>query len=132
MISKAGASITATGKPTFLAEPDLLAKVYFDARMVEVREWTVGHRDEVMQALGGRFDKPLDTRWVRNMMLSKWLDYLLDNGQSYKCHRRQGGGCRFFLYFFALLFCFSPTVLGFNFSSRSMKKLPAGVFWAGF
>jgi uncharacterized protein YqiB (DUF1249 family) len=66
-----------------VAEPDLLAKVYFDARMVEVQEWTPGHRDEMLAALDDRFNRPLDHCWVRNMMLSKWLDYLHDKGHRF-------------------------------------------------
>ena len=46
-------------------------------------------------------------------------------------YRRHGGGSRRFLRFFILLFFFSAAVLGFIFSSRSMKKLPAGGFGSG-
>ena len=61
-----------------LADPDLCAKVYFDARMSEVRGWAKHHRHEVLRNLDYRYSRELDRRWSRNMMLSKWLDYLLD------------------------------------------------------
>ena len=48
------------------------------------------------------------------------------------CHRRQGGGSRRFFCFLLFLFCFDPGALGFIFSSRSMKKLPAVLLGSGF
>lgn len=65
---------------TPVAEPDLHAKVYFDARMVEVRGWTATHRHEILRELGQQCGRPLDVCWSRNIMLSKWLDYLLEQG----------------------------------------------------
>jgi uncharacterized protein YqiB (DUF1249 family) len=67
----------------WMAEPDLLAKVYRDARMVEVRSWVNMHRHEKLRELGARYSRPLDQYWTRNIMLSKWLDYLLERGHSF-------------------------------------------------
>jgi uncharacterized protein YqiB (DUF1249 family) len=61
-------------------DPDLLAKVYFDARMVEVKGWINADHHELLRELGRRFCRPLDQCWTRNIMLNKWLDYLLDQG----------------------------------------------------
>ena len=66
-----------------VADPDLLAKVYFDARMVEVKDWVNGHRHTLLCRLGRRYSRPLDLCWTRNIMLSKWLDYLLENGHRF-------------------------------------------------
>ena len=66
-----------------IADPDLLAKVYFDARMVEVKGWINAHRHELLRELGRRYFRPLDQCWTRNIMLSKWLDYLLDQGHRF-------------------------------------------------
>jgi uncharacterized protein YqiB (DUF1249 family) len=63
-----------------VADPDLVVRVYLDARMVEVRSWAADHRHDVLRRLGREFACELDRRWSRNMMLSKWLDYLLDTG----------------------------------------------------
>jgi uncharacterized protein YqiB (DUF1249 family) len=63
-----------------VADPDLLAKVYFDARMVEVKGWINADHHELLRELGRRFYRPLDQCWTRNIMLNKWLDYLLDQG----------------------------------------------------
>jgi|GEM_PF-140936 len=69
------------GEP--VADPDLLAKVYFDARMVEVKGWINAHRHELLRELGRRYYRPLDQCWTRNIMLNKWLDYLLDQGHHF-------------------------------------------------
>jgi len=67
----------------WVAEPDLLAKVYRDARMVEVRSWVYTHHHEKLRELGARYTRPLDICWTRNIMLSKWLDYLLERGHGF-------------------------------------------------
>jgi uncharacterized protein YqiB (DUF1249 family) len=69
----------------FVAEPDLVAKVYFDARMVEVTGWVDAPHHQLLGQFGGHYHRPLDERWSRNMMLGKWLDYLLDKGHQFRC-----------------------------------------------
>jgi len=64
-------------------EPDLFAKAYFDARMVEVQGWKATHRHEILRSLGAQYGRPLDVCWSRNIMLSKWLDFLLDQGHGF-------------------------------------------------
>jgi uncharacterized protein YqiB (DUF1249 family) len=66
-----------------VAEPDLLAKVYFDARMVEVAGWKNAHRHQLLRQFDLSYERPLDWYWVRNNMLGKWLDYLLDQGHKF-------------------------------------------------
>jgi uncharacterized protein YqiB (DUF1249 family) len=63
-----------------IADPDLIARVYYDARMVEVRSWIDHHRHAVLRKLSQEYRRELDQRWVRNIMLSKWLDYLQERG----------------------------------------------------
>ncbi|MEJ2139043.1 MAG: DUF1249 domain-containing protein [Gammaproteobacteria bacterium] len=63
-----------------VAEPDLLAKIYFDARMVEVKGWTNVRRHRALRVLDAGRGRPLDVCWSRNIMLGKWLDFLLDQG----------------------------------------------------
>jgi uncharacterized protein YqiB (DUF1249 family) len=63
-----------------VADPDLVARIYFDARMAEVRSWIGGHRHEVLRSLSREFGTQLDQRWIRNMMLGKWLEYLQEKG----------------------------------------------------
>jgi uncharacterized protein YqiB (DUF1249 family) len=70
------------------ADPDLLAKVYFDARMAEVRSWADDHQHQLLQALNQRFMNGVDQCWSRNMMFSKWLDYLLEQGHRFPAGSR--------------------------------------------
>jgi len=66
-----------------VADPDLIVRVYLDARMTEVRGWANYHRHRVLDGLSQRFRTELDRRWSENMMFSKWLDYLFDCGHSF-------------------------------------------------
>ncbi len=66
-----------------VAEPDLAVRLYLDARVAEVVASASFHRHELLSSLTERFSRELDRRWARNMVLSKWLDYLLDNGHAY-------------------------------------------------
>jgi len=68
-----------------IADPDLSVRVYLDARMTEVAGWAMHHQHAVLSGLARRFTKELDKRWSHNMMLSKWLDYLIDMGHTFRC-----------------------------------------------
>ena len=66
-----------------IADPDCCIRIYLDARVAEVTEWARFHRHQTLCDLAARHARELDRRWARNMVLGKWLDYLLDNGHSY-------------------------------------------------
>ena len=66
-----------------VADPDLAVRLYLDARVAEVTAWAAFHRHELLADLTERYSRELDRRWARNIVLGKWLDYLLDNGHSY-------------------------------------------------
>jgi uncharacterized protein YqiB (DUF1249 family) len=76
---------------TDVADPDLVAKVFFDARMAEVHSWIDSPRHDLLRSLQGRYRRELDLRWSRNIMLSKWLDYLLENGHFFPSPRSVWG-----------------------------------------
>ncbi len=65
------------------ADPDLVARIYFDARMAEVRSWIDSHQHRALKTLSKECVRELDQRWNRNIMLSKWLEYLCDRGHSF-------------------------------------------------
>jgi len=67
-----------------IADPDLRIRVFLDARLVEVAGWAAHHQHDVLKNLQRRFTRELDRRWANNMMLGKWLDYLLDMGHSFR------------------------------------------------
>jgi uncharacterized protein YqiB (DUF1249 family) len=66
-----------------VADPDLIIRVYLDARMAEVIGWADHHRHALLKGLAVRFRREIDRRWSNNMMLSKWLDYLLESQHSF-------------------------------------------------
>jgi len=61
----------AAGVPERL--PDLRLRIYHDARLVEAG-WSGPARVA---------ERELHHRWVRNMMLNKWLEYCLDRGHRF-------------------------------------------------
>ncbi len=61
------------------ADPDFLLRVYTDARQVEAVSCVNEHRHAVLQQLIAESSE-LDRRWRRNVILNKWLGYLLDAG----------------------------------------------------
>lgn len=61
-------------------DPDLTVRVYHDARLVEAVMVCVEHRHAKLRELARLHSRELGRRWQSNMMLNKWLDYLLDMG----------------------------------------------------
>lgn len=66
-----------------VADPDLRVCVYHDARMTEVLTWAGQHRHQYLRELHAGADRQLSKSWRKNMVLSKWLNYLLDNGHQF-------------------------------------------------
>lgn len=66
------------------ADPDLVVRVYHDARMAEALACRrVRHEHRLL----GRFALPahgeMAKRWQRNILLNKWLEYCLERGHSF-------------------------------------------------
>jgi uncharacterized protein YqiB (DUF1249 family) len=70
---------------TLLPDPDLTLRVYHDARLVEAVTGREQHRHHKLREIALPADSELDRRWRINMMLNKWLDYLIDVG--HRLHR---------------------------------------------
>jgi uncharacterized protein YqiB (DUF1249 family) len=64
-----------------LADPDLILRVYHDARLVEVVSGRELHCHHKLRELAAA-TSDLGRRWRANMMLNKWLDYLCDVGHT--------------------------------------------------
>ncbi len=79
------------GDTRLRADPDLRVKIYLDARMAEVCSWAAHHHHGLLANLRRHYGRELDRRWSRNMMLSKWLDYLLDHGHGFRVSRAIAG-----------------------------------------
>lgn len=67
-----------------VADPDLVLRVYHDARLVEAVAGRERHTHQKLRELALNSGAELDRRWRINMMLNKWLDYLFDVGHSLK------------------------------------------------
>ena len=67
---------------TAAPDPDLILRIYHDARLVEAVSGLDRHTHPKLRELAGSSAAELDRRWRINMMLNKWLDYLFDVGHS--------------------------------------------------
>lgn len=65
-----------------VADPDLVVRVYHDARLAEAVGCGEARLHPKLTELARSSSAELDRRWRLNMMLNKWLDYLLEVGHS--------------------------------------------------
>jgi uncharacterized protein len=69
--------------------PDLKLRVYHDARLLEVEAVQPQHNSRTIAAAEARAlrlarERELHQRWMRNMMLNKWLEYCADRGHRFR------------------------------------------------
>ena len=72
-----------TETPGPIPDPDLVVRVYHDARLAEAVSGTREHRHPELDALEKAHSSELDRRWRNNIMLNKWLEYLIDMGHGF-------------------------------------------------
>jgi len=63
-----------------VADPDMQVKVYLDGRMAEATGFSGDHRHVELRRLRRAHRHELDRRWHRNVVLNKWLEFLMDQG----------------------------------------------------
>ncbi len=63
-----------------VADPDMLVRVYFDGQLAEAMSLGKDHRHVQFRRLFRAHGNELGRRWTRNLILNKWLEYLLDQG----------------------------------------------------
>ena len=63
-----------------VADPDLKVRAYLDGRLAEALSLGGDYRHTELRRLMQKHREELDTRWRRNMILNKWLDYLQEQG----------------------------------------------------
>lgn len=63
-----------------IADPDLKVRAYLDGRLAEATSLRADHRHAELRRLSRIHSKELDAKWRRNIVLSKWLEYLMDRG----------------------------------------------------
>jgi uncharacterized protein len=68
---------------TQVADPDLQIRVYHDARLAEVQSCARWHRHGMLQAIRSDLARALGDRWLRTVMLNKWLDYCVERGHRF-------------------------------------------------
>ncbi|MEL6214839.1 MAG: DUF1249 domain-containing protein [Pseudomonadota bacterium] len=68
------------GEMASIADPDLRLRIYFDGKLAEVMSMSAQHRHHILRDIAASHRETLDSRWRRNVLLNKWLEYLLDAG----------------------------------------------------
>lgn len=61
-------------------EPDMTLRVYLDGQLAEVTAIGKQRRSVSLSHMAREHRKELDRRWRRNIILNKWLEYLVDQG----------------------------------------------------
>jgi uncharacterized protein len=64
-------------------DPNLLLRVYHDARLAEALSCCDHPRHEALRGLLPPAASELERRWSLNIMLNKWLEYCLDHRHSF-------------------------------------------------
>ena len=63
-----------------ISDPDMRVRIYLDGQLAEAMRFGGEHRHAELRRLSSAHRHELDKRWRRNIVLNKWLDYLLDKG----------------------------------------------------
>lgn len=70
--------------PEPVADPDLEVRVYHDARLAEASRCARWVRHPGLAGLQAGLPTTLGERWLRNMLLNKWLDYCAERGHRFR------------------------------------------------
>lgn len=62
------------------ADPDMLVRAYLDGRLAEAMSIGGNHQQAEFRRLTRLHNEDLDALWKRNVILNKWLDYLIEQG----------------------------------------------------
>jgi len=63
-----------------VADPDMKIRVYLDGRLAEAMSVCGEHRHAEIRRLTRAHRHELNKRWRHNIVLNKWLEYLMDQG----------------------------------------------------
>ena len=63
-----------------IAEPDMKVRAYLDGQLAEAMSLCSDYRHAEFNRPSGVHREELDRRWRRNVVLNKWLEYLMDQG----------------------------------------------------
>ena len=76
-----------------IADPDLVVRVYRDARLAEACSCAARPHHRALSAYALRASTEVERRWLMNVMLSKWLEYCLEAGHRRPQAVRAGSAC---------------------------------------
>jgi hypothetical protein len=63
-----------------IADPDMKVRAYLDGRLAEAMSLGADHRHAELRRLTRAHRAELGARWQRNIVLNKWLEYLMHQG----------------------------------------------------
>ena len=63
-----------------IADPDMQVRVYLDGRLAEARNFSNRHRHPALCRLSCQHGEELSSRWRCNILLNKWIEFLIDQG----------------------------------------------------
>jgi len=63
-----------------IADPDMIIRVYLDGQLAETMGFRGEYRHRELKSSCRIHRAQLDGRWRRNIVLNKWLEYLMDQG----------------------------------------------------
>ena len=63
-----------------IADPDLKVRAYLDGQLAEAMSLRGDHRHAELRRLSRVHGQELGSKWRRNTVLNKWLEYLMDQG----------------------------------------------------
>jgi uncharacterized protein len=66
-----------------VADPDLQIRIYHDARLAEAQACARWHKHAMLESLRSQLARAQGDRWLRNVMLNKWLDYCVERGHRF-------------------------------------------------
>jgi len=64
-------------------DPDLQVRAYHDAHVAEVLSCARWHQHGVLASIKTSLRTQLNDRWLRNVMLNKWLEYCVERGHQF-------------------------------------------------
>jgi len=63
-----------------IADPDMKIRVYLDGQLAEAMSFAGAPRHQALRRISVAQGRELGIRWHRNIVLNKWLDYLMEQG----------------------------------------------------
>lgn len=66
-----------------VADPDLEVRVYHDARLAEATRCGRWSRHPGLESIRSSLGATMGERWLKNMLLNKWLEYCTERGHRF-------------------------------------------------